>query len=168
MRIYAVIMLVFLYSCNNKTKDNSIKVLKNVIKPISVDYDTLRSGVNVEFDSSDLIVFKNFEVQLNNTDKGLDIDKFYDGLNSSFLMIYSVPTGRMKIINVSSNSLKESEWFDNDASGDSILLNTLENNRFEVIDNLTNQKYCVQWLSKFNILTPERTDHPLDKQQPKR
>jgi hypothetical protein len=86
---------------------------------------------------------------VNNTDLGVEVSYLGKENMADVFLLYDLPTGRQKIFVMDLEmGFKESNWFDNSALGDSVLLNTITNKGFKVFTIEGNKEYDVNWKNR--------------------
>ncbi|WP_017733372.1 hypothetical protein [Nafulsella turpanensis] len=86
---------------------------------------------------------------VHNTDLGMEVSYLGKEEGTDIFLLYDLPTGRQKIFVKDPDwGLKESNWFDNAALGDSVLLHTITIEGFKVFTIEGNKEYPVSWKNR--------------------
>jgi hypothetical protein len=160
-RILKSIIFIWLFiivSCGENTFKNEISKNKQSkrIKGCFLKYNS-NLTINQNFDSCTKIIFLPSKLYLLNDDYGYSVESLNIKGNYNYYYIFSVPTGRFKLIRFNSSQIQESGWCDDDSSGDSLIINTINERNFKVLDNTLLEMYTVNWLTSLDILRRQST-----------
>lgn len=159
LRIFKSIIFTWVFinvSCGENTFKNEISKNKQSkrTKGCFLKYNSnLTIKQNHNFDSCTKIIFLPSKLYLSNDDYGYSVESLHIKGNYNYYYIFSVPTGRFKLIRFNSSQIQESEWCDDDSSGDSLIINTINEQNFKVFDNTLLEMYTVNWIRSLDILS---------------
>ena len=167
IKIFKLIFLILYFSLDSCSQTSN-KLKKNKVNESKVVDDTLNYQIKIESNdtcfikSNSIIINQEYQCKfysfvdekyyIDNSDFGILIYVLNNNTDFKLLELYSSSTGRKKLVFLSNSKLLESEWFDDDASGDYIQVETVNGNGFFSFDENTNKKTFVNWLKGYKLV----------------